>query len=184
MKHTAIVAQTIGILAMLINLLSFQQKKQKTIITFQFFGSVLFAVHFFMLGSPIGGILNVTAAIRAAIYSNIEKTGADKPFWIYLFTIAYIGAYILVFTVFEKAPTAENLIIEVLPVISMVVTTVSFWMKDAKMLRALGLIGSPLWLIYNIINVSIGGISSEVLNIASILLAMFRYDIKKAGGNH
>ena len=176
-----IVAQIIGILAMLINLLSFQQKKQKTIITFQFFGSVFFAVHFFLLGSAIGGILNVTAAIRAAIYSNKEKTGADKPFWIYIFTLAYIAAYILVFTVFRKEPTAANLIIEVLPVLSMVVTTVSFWMKDAKMLRALGLIGSPLWLIYNIINISIGGISSEVLNIASILLAMFRYDIHKGG---
>ena len=176
------IAQVIGILAMLINLLSFQQKKQRTIIAFQFFGSVFFAIHFFMLGSSIGGILNVIAAIRAAIYSNKEKTGADKPFWIVLFTLAYIGAYILVFTLFQKAPTAENLIIEVLPVLSMVVTTVSFWMKDAKMLRALGLIGSPLWLIYNIINVSIGGISSEVLNIASILLAMFRYDIKESGG--
>jgi len=176
------IAQVIGILAMPINLLSFQQKKQRTIIAFQFFGSVFFAIHFFMLGSSIGGILNVIAAIRAAIYSNKEKTGADKPFWIVLFTLAYIGAYILVFTLFQKAPTAENLIIEVLPVLSMVVTTVSFWMKDAKMLRALGLIGSPLWLIYNIINVSIGGISSEVLNIASILLAMFRYDIKESGG--
>lgn len=176
------IAQVIGILAMLINLLSFQQKKQRTIIAFQFFGSVFFAIHFFMLGSSIGGILNVIAAIRAAIYSNKEKTGADKPFWIVLFTLAYIGAYILVFTLFQKAPTAENLIIEVLPVLSMVVTTVSFWMKDAKMLRVLGLIGSPLWLIYNIINVSIGGISSEVLNIASILLAMFRYDIKKSRG--
>ena len=173
------IAQVIGILAMLINLLSYQQKKQKTIIAFQFFGSVLFAIHFFMLGSPIGGILNVTAALRAAVYSNKEKTHADRPFWILIFTAAYISAYILVFTVFEKAPTAENFIIEVLPVLSMVVTTVSFWMKDAKMLRALGLIGSPLWLIYNIINVSIGGISSEVLNIISILLAMFRYDIKK-----
>ena len=176
-----IIAQVIGILAMLINLLSFQQKNQKTIITFQFFGSVLFAVHFFMLSSPIGGILNVTAAIRAAVYSNKEKTHADRPFWILIFTAAYISAYILVFTVFEKAPTAENFIIEVLPVLSMVVTTVSFWMKDAKMLRTLGLIGSPLWLIYNIINFSIGGISSEILNIASILLAMFRYDIKKGG---
>ena len=176
-----IAAQAIGILAMLINLLSYQQKKQKTIISFQFFGSVFFATHFFMLGSPIGGILNVIAAIRAAIYSNKEKTKADRPFWIYLFCLAYIGAYILVFTVFKKPPTAANLIIEVLPVLSMVVTTVSFWMKDAKMLRALGLIGSPLWLIYNIINISIGGIFSEVLNITSILLAMFRYDIKISG---
>ena len=174
-----IIAQAIGILAMLINLLSFQQKKQKTIIVFQFFGSVLFAAHFFMLGSPIGGILNIIAAIRAAVYSNREKTGADKPVWIFLFTLAYISAYILVFTIFHKVPTAENLIIEILPVVSMVITTISFWMKDAKILRALGLIGSPLWLVYNIINGSIGGISSEVLNILSIQLAMLRYDVKR-----
>ena len=174
-----IAAQIIGFAAMAMNALSYQAKKQRTIIIFQLFGSLLFAVHFIMLGAMIGGLLNIIGIIRAAVYSNKEKTGADNPLWIAGFVAAYVASYVLQFTVFGREPTAFNLIVEVLPVFAMTITTVSFWLKDAKKLRRLGLINSPLWLIYNAVSHSISGVCSEVFNLVSLIVAIVRLDIGK-----
>ena len=67
------IAQIIGIVAMGIIILSYQQKKQSTVIAFQLFGSALFAINFFMLGAIMGGLLNFIAIIRAIVFLNKKK---------------------------------------------------------------------------------------------------------------
>ena len=51
MEPVEIAEQAIGLLVMVMNLLSYQQKEKRSVIAFQFFGSGLFAVNFFMLGA-------------------------------------------------------------------------------------------------------------------------------------
>ena len=173
------IAQGIGIAAMAANILSFQQKTRLNAIGFQLVGGALFAVNFFMLGATVGGILNAVAFVRAIIFLNKEKLRADRPGWLVGFTAVYLASYVLTFTVFGKAPTAVNLIIEFLPVIGMISTTLGFRMTDAKAIRRFGLISSPCWLIYNIANMSIGAICCEVLSLGSILIGMARLDREK-----
>ena len=60
-----IIAQSIGIVAMTINIFSFQQKEQRKLIIMQFFGASLFAVNMFMIGAAVGGFLNLIGAFRA-----------------------------------------------------------------------------------------------------------------------
>ena len=50
MTPTEIIAQAFGIVAMVFNILSYQGKKQSTVIAMQLFGSVLFTVNYLMLG--------------------------------------------------------------------------------------------------------------------------------------
>ena len=149
MDTQQIIAQVIGIVAMAMNIFSFQCKKQKNIITMQFFGAVLFTVNFFMLDAITGACLNFIAILRALVYSNKERFHGEKTIWAYLFSALFVATYPLAFFVFGKEPTVFNLIIEVLPVIAMVVTTISFQAKHAATVRKLALIGSPLWLVYN-----------------------------------
>lgn len=170
------IAQFIGILAMGFNILSYQQKTRNRAIAFQLCGGMLFAVNFLLLGALVGGILNVVAAVRAIVFLNRDKLQANRIGWLVGFTAVYILSYILTFTLFGKAPTPANLLVEVLPVIGMIATTVSFRLSDAKAIRRYGLISSPCWLIYNIVNVSIGAIICEVLSLGSILIGMFRLD--------
>ena len=80
MEPIEIIAQAIGILAMVFNILSYQGKKQKTVITLQLFGGLLFAVNFWMIGAKVGGILNVIAVIRALIFLFKDKLKADSVF--------------------------------------------------------------------------------------------------------
>jgi len=74
--------------------------------------------------------------------------------------------------------TMRNLIIESLPVFAMIVMTIGFALEGAKKTRIFGFINSPPWLIYNIVNWTVGGIICEVFCISSIIVGMIRYDRK------
>ncbi len=174
-----IIAQVIGIFAMTCNILSYQQKTQKGVLFFQLAGGVLFSINFFMLGATMGGLLNAIAVIRAIVFIFKDKLRTDHIAWFIGFLAVFATCYALTFTVFDKAPTIENLLIELLPVIGMVALTVAFRKKDAKSVRLLGLISSPAWLIYNIIALSIGAIICEAISIISIIVGMIRLDKDK-----
>ena len=173
-----IVAQILGVLGMGMNVLSFQGKKQKTIIGIQLFGSLFFAVHFFLLGAYTGALLNGAAIIRAALYANKEKIRHISVVN-GIFIGFYLLSYVLTFTVFQKAVTPFHLAVELLPVIAMIATTISFAMPSAASVRKFALIGSPSWLVYNCINFSIGGILCESFSLVSVVLAMVRLDRKQ-----
>ena len=174
-----IIAQLIGIVAMAMNILSFQQKNQRNIIIMQFFGASLFAVNMFMIGATVGGFLNLMGAFRAIVFANREKFRADKIIWVHFFNALYLTSYILTFTVFGKEPTVVNFIVEFLPIIGMVATGIGFYLSDAKIIRRLGLVSSPSWLVYNIYNIAVGGIICEVLAMFSIVIGMLRHDRNK-----
>ena len=179
MEITEIIAQAIGIFAMAFNLLSYQQKTRKGAIVFQLFGTTLFTINFLMLGAMVGGLLNLVGAIRAIIFINKEKLRADHIAWQIGFIAVYFASYILTFTAFGKEATAFNLIIEFLPLIGMIATTISYRFSDAKAIRKFGLISSPAWLVYNIANMSVGAILCEVLSLGSIIIGIVRLDRKK-----
>ncbi len=178
MDTTETIAQIIGIVAMFFNLFSYQQKTRKGAIICQLFGTILFTINFFMLGATVGAIMNFIGALRAVIFINKEKLKADHVGWFIGFTVVYLASYVLTFTVLDKEPTAVNFILEFLPVIGMVATTHSYRLTDAKAIRKFGLISSPVWLIYNIANFSVGAIICEVLSLASIIIGIVRLDRK------
>ena len=178
METREIIAQGIGILAMVFNILSYQGKKQKTVIALQLCGGALFAVNFLMIGATVGGILNILAVIRAMLFLFKDKLKANSIFWLIGFVLSYIAVYVLTFTVFGTEPTPWYLIREILPVIGMTALSVGFRLKDAAGIRKCGLVSSPAWLIYNIAVGSWGAIVCETLTLISIFIGMFRHDKK------
>ncbi len=178
MKPIEIIAQIIGIIAMLLNILSYQCKRQKGVIALQMFGGALFAVNFLLLGAAVGGILNILATVRAIVFLFKDKLKTDRLPWFIGFVFSYVAVYILNFTLFGKEPTAEYLLLEVLPVIGMVALNVGFRLKNASDIRKCGLVSSPAWLIYNIAVGSWGAIICEILTLGSIFIGMLRHDKK------
>ena len=172
-------AQILSIFGMIFNFISFQQKNYKKAVLCQLLASSTFCISYFMLGAMAGGILNIVGSLRALLFVFKEKTKADHIGWLILFSALFVLSYPLSFTVFDKEPTIKNLIIEILPVIAMIVTTVSIRKGSTRTIRYLGLISSPLWLTYNICCISIGAIASEVLNLGSIIIGIVRFDKKK-----
>ncbi len=174
-----IIAQAIGIIAMLFNIFSYQQKSAKRIIALQFFGASFFALNYLMLGAYIATMLNAVGVIRAVLFLKKDKTKVDRIGWVAVFGVAYVAAYVLNFTVLGKEPTARNLLVEVLPVIAMFATHLAYRYDSPKTLRGFCLISSVSWLIFNIVNFAIGAILCEVFSLVSIAIATVRQDKKE-----
>ena len=176
---TYYIAQGIGIVAMAMNIFSYQMKSKKGIIAMQFFGTMLFSVSFFMLGAFTGGFLNFIGMLRSAVFLNGEKLNAKHPLWFVAFEAAYVTSYVLTFAVFGVEPTAVNFVLEFLPLVGMTATTISFRMSEGRHIRALGLVSSPSWLVYNIFNRALGGSICEIVSLVSIVVGILRYDLKR-----
>ncbi len=177
-----IIGQIVGIIAMTFNILSYQAKSSKSIILFQLFGTMLFSINFFLIGAYVGAMLNVLGMFRALTFAFKEKWKINKIALTIIFCILFISTYPIIFTVFNKPFTVFNAIIEILPVISMILSTFAYGM-NAKNLRLFALIYSPLWLIYNIVVLSIGAIICETLCIVSAIVALIRF-AKQKGKHH
>lgn len=179
-----IFAQAVGIVAMTFGILSYLNKNQRGIMIFQLLATMFFSIHFWMLGAVTGCLLNVLGVVRAAVYSQRSKRAwAAHPAWIYVFSAAAFAIYVLTFTVFDKEVSAWILLLELLPVIATAVTSVAYRMAGGAQVRVLSLFSSPLWLIYNACNGSVGGFISDSLSIISIFVGMYRHDRKKRSEN-
>ena len=174
-----IFAQILSVIGMAVNIISFQQKSQKGVIICQFFGGTLFAISYFFLGAYTGALLNGIVVVRAIIFYLKDKTHATLPVWFFSFVAVYIACYALSFTVFQKAPTTTNFIVEILPVIGMTAHSYAYMRDTSAMYRRMSFIASPAWLVYNIVNFSIGGIVCEIISLVSIVIGLIRHDIKK-----
>ena len=165
-----IFAQSLGVIALTIAILSFQQNSQKRIVTMQMISSVFWCIHFCLLGATLGGVLNAIGFFRAAIFRNRDKEWASSPIWFFLFCALFIGAAIYFW---EGA-------VSLLPMCAMLLTTISFWIKNPTAVRIVSAPSSPFWFIYNWFFHSYPGMLTETFVFSSICVAIARYDILPA----
>ena len=123
--------------------------------------------------------MNAIAVFRAIIYLFKDKFKATHTAWLIFFFCIFVISYILTFTVFGKERTLFNFLIELLPIIGMVAQTIGYKLQNAKMMRRLGFISSPCWLIYNINASAVGAIICECFTICSIIIGIIKHDIKR-----
>jgi hypothetical protein len=163
-----LIIQGIGIIGFITVVISFQSNKRKVILFFQFLASILFATHFFMLGSPTGGAMNVLGIFRGALFSQREdKKWADNKIFMFLFIALFITFGGL---------TWEN-IFSIFPIVAGVVQTVGLWVKNTTLIRIIMISSSPCWMVYNIHSGSIAGILTESFVMISILVAFVRFEV-------
>ncbi len=161
------IAQGIGVIALIISMISFQQPTQKRVVTLQIISSVFFCVHFYMLRAPLGSILNGIGIFRAIVFSNQDKAWAAHHGWFFLFC----GIFIAVGIFFWDGA------ISLLPIVAILLTTIAFWVKNPRLVRLVSAPSSPLWFIYNYVYHSYPGMITETFLFSSIMIATVRYDI-------
>ena len=163
-----IIANIIGFAAMAISILSFQQHTRSKILLFQIVSTLLFVIQFLMLGGITGMALNAVACVRTVIYYfREEKTWAGKPFWPYLFMLISVGVTFL---------TWEG-VMSLLPMIGLITTSVSTWIRKPLFIRLLNLPSSVSWIVYNALVNSYAGICTEIFAIISVAIGLLRFDI-------
>ena len=168
-----IIAQILGFTAVLFSLLSFQFQKGKTFFLFQFLLMLFFSVQFLLLGSYSGFALNIIGVFNSLIYyfKSENKRFAQGPMWLVIFSVAYLGAGLVV-----SLTTGKWL--EFLPSVAMVFNLFTRYSGNLKAIRlAQLLVSSPFWFAYDFVAGSYGGCLNEVLAVSSAAIALIRYDL-------
>ena len=172
-----VITQGVGFCGAALNFLSFQQNKRSRIIGFQIGAALLFILHYILLGitngadAYTGAALNFIGLSRSVVFINNDKMWAKSPFWLIFFIVVSAISGILTWESWYSF----------LPPLAMILTTVSYWMKDETKIRLITFPSSPCWLIFNIITGSVAGIVTECVVMSSLIIAIVRYDILKKG---
>ena len=162
-----IIAQAIGIVAMVICISSFQFKKNKHLFLVQGISSTLFFIHYLLLGQETGAFMNLLSILRSVCLN--VKILRHRIFE-FLLLIGFVAIAIVTYSNW----------LTILILIAQLGGTIVYWQNNAKRIRIFQLsVSSPCWLIHNVLNFSIGGIITEVFNIISTTVSMLRF--RKSG---
>ncbi len=161
----------IGIVAVVLYLACYQQKKRNRIILLNASSRVLYIVQYILLGAFEGAALDIMGTI-----SSVLAQKKNAPFIKKHFKFFFIGINLLIIA--AGLPLYKN-IFSLFPIIGVLLHTGAFWIDDEKRIRQISLLGSPFWLIYNFVSRAYGSCVGDVLSIISLVTAMFRYDFKK-----
>jgi len=170
---TLVIAQALGIIGMAMNIGSLQCRRVRSLYLVQFIAAVFFTVSYLMLGSLAGALLNIYGFLRGLVFVCGNK--AHKPPFLLLLFVVLTG--IGVYTVFwEEGPLA------LIPFIAQIIGTIGMWTRNGRTLRILQFCGvSPLWLTYNCIHGTIGGIGCEIFSMVSVLVSIWRFGWRALG---
>ena len=161
--------QILGILAMGVGALSLMQKKTTSILLVQIISATLFATHFFLLGAFAGASLNILSLLRNIIIYFKKRKWATPKVWFPLFALFFAVAVYL----------SGDGLLGILPFAGCIFMSIGLHIDNSTIARRYIICSSPCWLIYNAINLSIGGVIAEIINLVSLISSIVRYDIKK-----
>lgn len=162
--------QAIGIVGLVVCVLSFQFKSNKTFLIMQAVSCLLFAVQFYLAGAWVAFILNSICVVRSILYIFIKGKRLNL-FVTILLCVLYVTAMFISIFIFN-----EVIFIAILCTIGSLTGTITIATDNNKIIRyfQLGII-SPCWLVNNIFYLSIGGIIAETFNMVSALIALIRW---------
>ena len=163
------VAQTVGLVALCLTVLSYQARTTRGIALRQAAGSFFWTAHLLLLGAWTGGILNALGLVRSAVYSQRGiRHWASRPFWPWLF-----GALCIIAAAFAGLMQGEGPRL-LLSFAAQCISCYALWTPCVRRARVLLFFVSILWLAYDAISGSIPGTACELFSEVSIFVAFAR----------
>lgn len=158
-----LISQVLVAIAILFDLLSFQFKERKNIVSCLFVAGILISVHFVLLEQWTAAGLMAIATIRyfTSIFSTSKRL-------MLVFSVCSVAVTTLTYAGFTSLISCIG---------SLFQTTAAFC-KDDQKLRQLMIIGTSFWLLHNYLVGSPTAVLMEVLFISSNLIGYFRYYIQ------
>lgn len=169
-----IVAQVIGLFAILSYTISPQQKNKKRVLIFNLISSILYSLQYLLLNAFSAVITNTVGAVKNYIFYLYEKNKKDVPknlFWIFMLIILALGMF------------TYNNIYSLIPILTSVLSLYAVWQNNLKVFRVIVIISSISWIIYNLIVGAYIGIIGNIFQLVSAIIAIVRFDILKGRKN-
>lgn len=159
--------QALGLVPSIISFTALQSGSRHRILTLQMMCSVLWMLHYGLLGVRSGVIINLIGMLRAVVCAHNDERWAQGKHWLACFLIVYLlspilgwdGPYCLLLSA------------------AMMLTTVALWSHNMRLTRLLFLCNSPLVLLYNLFARSYSSVAMEICALISFGIAVWRFDI-------
>lgn len=169
-----IVAQIIGILLIILNVISMQLKNKKNIVFVLLIINLLAAINLMMLGSYTGSIICFFAAVQVIINSFFERKNKE-------ISKVILGFYVII-SITCGVITYKTMF-DILPIISSILFTITIIQKKEKNIRRIHLINMSLWVVYDFISAAYTNVISDSITLVSDLVGIYRFDIRKNDNN-
>lgn len=164
-----LLAQVFGIGALIIMMLSYQQKTRTNLLRMQMLSNVLFVASYVLLEAYTMAVMCGINIARSFVFLKDDTKWGKSPAWLYVFLgVSLVGGIL----------SWEGWI-SLLVIAATLVLTVALYCKNLAVTRKLFLVPPLLYISYNLLNKSVGGVGSDVFCWVSALIAIYRFDIRK-----
>jgi len=161
--------QIVGGLAVLLWLISVQQKKQYKILFLQAIANFLYTVQYFLLGAFTAGCMNFVSFGRCFLFAEKRKKEKEIP------RIYLLGFILILITL---GMITYNGYLSSIPIVITIFYTISSYMKNSKWLRIIFLIAAFIWIYYNYMVGAYICIIGNIFEIISGTISIIRFNKK------
>lgn len=158
-----VIAQLLGIGAMVSLFLVYQQRERSKLIAAKLSADIFWVAHYLCLGGFAGMIPNLVGIFRELVFINRKsKKWASSVLWPVLFILINWGLGIRTF----------HSLYNVLPIAASTFVTISLWIDNPKLTKIISIPVSLAFLIYDIYAGSYVGVVNESIAIGSIIISL------------
>jgi len=165
-----IFVQIFGIITLILFVVSLQQHKKENFLLLQTAGTVLFIIQYILTEKFTAVIIFTIVAIRGLIFY-FYKRKDKKP------SLAVLMIFQIVLLI-STYLTWQNML-SMIPFIATSVKTWGTWQDNMKWIRRTSLISQSSMIVYNLSASMYTGALTEVCNLTSTIVAIWRYDFRK-----
>ncbi len=163
-KIIFIIGQIFGIIAIILGFVSYQMKTQRRLLICQTTVSLVFCIHYFLIGATTGMAMNIVNVIRNFIYYRRNEKGDKSMVLPIIFTVilAIIGLL------------TWNGWYSIFVFLGLIINSMCMALPEPQQIRKSILVTSPMVLIYDAFTLSIGGFIYESVAIISSVIGIIR----------
>ncbi len=164
-----LISQGFALAALILNLYAFQKRRKIQILNYNVVGTLCSVFHYLFLGAWAGVATKAVGTARnvfGAYEIHKHKTSKIAP-------LVFVAFYVISGFITYNSPAS------LLPIVASCIHTVAVFLGNAQRLRYVATLASMLWLIYDVVVLSIVGIVAEAIFIVNTVLAIYRYRDRK-----
>ena len=161
--------QILGIIPLGLFIASLHQRKKENYLLIQIGGTVLFIAQYILTNRITGAVTFTISAIRSLVFYYFKKKNRrPSSVVLIIFQLALVVSTII---------TWQG-IVSLIPFLATAVKTWSTWQDDMKRIRKTSLFTQGCMIVYNLLASMYTGALTEACNLASTVVAMWRYDFR------
>ncbi len=165
-----VIAQFIGLIAILFWVISIHRKEQYKILFLQVLANLSYTIQYFILGVFSASSMNLSSTIRCYVfYRKRKKQEEISKFWLIIFIFLILLLGILTYKDY----------LSLIPITITLFYTISSWMEDSKWIRIVFLLAAFVWIFYNYIVGAYISIFGNIFEIISGITALIRFSKKR-----